>query len=110
MAGIASLFIVLVCEVFSRDKVKFKVLWLEFEGASGKVVLWVFCFLAITLAIYMLWDKTFTGPAGTTYKQGRAMTESSSSIHETPNSIWSGRAARAVVLSTVIAAHRSTSR
>lgn len=34
---------------------KFEGLGFKFEGASGQVVLWVFCFLAISFAIKLLW-------------------------------------------------------
>jgi hypothetical protein len=57
MAAIASLFIVLVCEIFARDKIRFKVLGFEFEGASGQVILWVLCFITMTAALNILWDK-----------------------------------------------------
>ena len=56
--GVAALFIVMVCKIFTGDKLSFSALGFKFEGASGPVVLWVLCFLAITLAIFTLWDKT----------------------------------------------------
>jgi hypothetical protein len=58
LAGVAALFIVIVCKIVSGEKLSFSVFGFKFEGASGPVVLWVLCFLAITLAIFMLWDKT----------------------------------------------------
>ena len=60
--AIASLFIVTACRVVVGDKLSFKVLGLEFSGAGGPVVLWVLCFLAITLAINTTWDKSYKGP------------------------------------------------
>ena len=39
----------------SAGEVKFELLGLRFEGASGPIVMWVFCFLAISLAISLLW-------------------------------------------------------
>jgi hypothetical protein len=58
MAGVASLFIVMVCKIVSGEKLAFSALGFKFEGASGPIALWVMCFLAMTLAIFMLWDKT----------------------------------------------------
>ena len=37
--------------------IKFKALGVEFEGASGPVVLWIFSFLAVVWSIYLLWPK-----------------------------------------------------
>jgi hypothetical protein len=39
----------------TEGPIRFKAFGFEFEGASGQVVLWVFCFLAIALAIRLLW-------------------------------------------------------
>lgn len=39
----------------TEGQIKFKGLGFEFEGASGQVVLWVVCFLAIAGAIRLLW-------------------------------------------------------
>ena len=58
LAGVAALFIVTMCKVVTGEKLSFSALGFKFEGASGPVVLWVVCFLAITLAIFTLWDKT----------------------------------------------------
>jgi hypothetical protein len=58
LAGVAALFIVTVCKVVTGEELSFSALGFKFEGASGPVVLWVLCFLAITLAIFTLWDKT----------------------------------------------------
>jgi hypothetical protein len=55
IAAIASLFIVLVCEVGGREKMKIQALGFKFEGASSQVILWVVCFLAIAVAIRVLW-------------------------------------------------------
>jgi hypothetical protein len=57
MSAIASLFIVLVCEIFARDKIRFKALGVQFEGASGQVILWALCFITMTAALNILWDK-----------------------------------------------------
>ena len=56
-AAVASLFIVLICDVSSKEKLKLKVWTLEFEGGSGQVILWAICFITMTLAINTVWDK-----------------------------------------------------
>jgi hypothetical protein len=59
-AATASLFIVLICDVGGREKLKFQGLGFKFEGASSQVILWVICFLAIAIAIKMLWSETYS--------------------------------------------------
>jgi hypothetical protein len=46
-----------VCALFrtAEGKIKFAVFNVHFEGASGPIVMWVLCFLAIAAAIRMLW-------------------------------------------------------
>jgi len=39
----------------TEGQIKFDALGFHFEGASGPIVMWVICFLAITLAIKVLW-------------------------------------------------------
>jgi hypothetical protein len=53
-AGGAAFIIVLVLRS-SFGRVEYKVLSMEFKGASGPIVLWVFCFLAEVLGIRTLW-------------------------------------------------------
>lgn len=53
-AAIAAIFIVLVLRTVAGP-LEFKVLGLEFKGASGPTAFWVLCFLAISLAIKMTW-------------------------------------------------------
>ncbi|MEZ5635967.1 MAG: hypothetical protein R3E92_02415 [Burkholderiaceae bacterium] len=54
VAAIFSAFLVVVLQQTSGP-VRFEGLGFKFEGTSGQVVLWVFCFLAITVAIKLLW-------------------------------------------------------
>ncbi|MCZ4311875.1 hypothetical protein O4H66_00520 [Comamonadaceae bacterium G21597-S1] len=54
VAAIFSAFLVVVLQQTSGP-VRFEGLGFKFEGTSGQVVLWVFCFLAITVAIRLLW-------------------------------------------------------
>ena len=49
-AAAAALFIVLVLKA-AAGPIEFEALGFKFRGASGPVVLWVMCFLAIVLAI-----------------------------------------------------------
>jgi hypothetical protein len=53
-AGGAAFIIVLVLRS-SFGRVEYKVLGMEFKGASGPIVLWVFCFLAEVAGIRTLW-------------------------------------------------------
>ncbi len=48
--------LICVLEIVSGEKMEFEALGVKFSGASGPVVLWVFAFLAITFATYLLWD------------------------------------------------------
>ena len=62
-AAAAALFIVLVLKA-AAGPIEFDALGFKFKGASGPVVLWVMCFLAIVLAIRVLWDLKYAGAAG----------------------------------------------
>ena len=53
-AALAALLLVTILEI-NAGKIEFKAYGLEFKGASGPIVMWVFCFLAIALAIRWLW-------------------------------------------------------
>ncbi len=53
-AAVAAMFIVLMLEQ-THGEIKFEVLQVKFRGASGPVVLWVLCYLAITGSIKLLW-------------------------------------------------------
>jgi len=55
MAALLSFFIVIGLR-HSEGPMKFEGLGFRFEGSSGQVVLWVFCFLAIAAAIKLLWS------------------------------------------------------
>lgn len=54
MAVICSLWVVTILRLKSGP-IQFELLGLKFRGASGPVILWLLCFLAIILAIKMLW-------------------------------------------------------
>jgi hypothetical protein len=53
-AALASLCLVMFLEQTSGP-IEFEGLGLKFKGASGPVVLWAFCFLAIVGAIKLVW-------------------------------------------------------
>jgi uncharacterized membrane protein len=53
-AALAALCLVLVLEVKSGP-IEFEGFGFKFRGASGEVILWVICFLAIATAIKLLW-------------------------------------------------------
>ncbi|WP_395341237.1 hypothetical protein PN836_018760 [Ningiella sp. W23] len=50
LAALISLALVLSLEQ-RAENIKFKALGFEFEGASGQIILWVICFVAISLSI-----------------------------------------------------------
>ena len=54
MAGILSLWVVTILRSRSGP-IEFEAMGFKFRGASGPVILWVVCFLAIALAIRLLW-------------------------------------------------------
>ena len=54
MAALLSAFIVVALR-HAEGPVKFEITGMKFEGASGQVILWVICFISISLAIKLLW-------------------------------------------------------
>ena len=54
-AAVFSAFLVVALQQASGP-VKFEGLGFKFEGTSGQVVLWIFCFLAVATAIKLLWN------------------------------------------------------
>ena len=54
MAALLAAFIVVALR-HREGPIKFEVLGMKFEGASGQVILWVICFLSIAVAIKLLW-------------------------------------------------------
>ena len=53
IASSISLLVVLLLK-FTAGNIEFEILALKFKGASGPVVLWILCFLATILGIYVL--------------------------------------------------------
>jgi len=56
-AALASLLLVLVLRTVSGN-IEVKLLGFEFKGAAGPLIMWILCFLAITLAITKTWNLT----------------------------------------------------
>ncbi|MEK0338575.1 MAG: hypothetical protein QQN41_14195, partial [Nitrosopumilus sp.] len=54
IAGVTSLIIVLFLGTVSGE-IKFKILGMDFKGASGPIVMWVLCYLAIILSLKLMW-------------------------------------------------------
>lgn len=55
LSAIAAFCIVTVLNVINNGDVEFSFLGFTFKGASGPVILWVICFLAIILGFHVLW-------------------------------------------------------
>lgn len=56
--GLPSAALAALCVVFlesTTGRIEFEGLGFKFKGASGPIVLWVVCFLAIAAAIKLLW-------------------------------------------------------
>ena len=54
MAALMSMCVVILLR-YTAGPIEFKVPGFEFKGASGQVVLWIVCFLAIVTAIKLVW-------------------------------------------------------
>ena len=57
MSAITAFCLVAILEI-SRGAIEFEALGFKFRGASGPVILWVFCFLVIVFSVWLLWDKS----------------------------------------------------
>ncbi len=54
MSAIASLILVVFLHE-SQGKIEFEIIGMKFKGASGPIVMWAFCFLAMATAIKLIW-------------------------------------------------------
>jgi hypothetical protein len=59
-AAVAALCIVLTLDVVSGH-IHLKLWVFTFDGASGPIIMWVICFLAITFAIWLTWPQVRKG-------------------------------------------------
>ena len=55
MAALGSFVIVVFLKQTSQEKIEFEGLGFKFKGPSGEVILWLMCFLGMTIAIKLLW-------------------------------------------------------
>jgi hypothetical protein len=55
-ASVAALLVVLLLE-WNAGPIEYEGLGFRFRGASGPIVLWVLCFLAIVAGIRLLWNQ-----------------------------------------------------
>jgi hypothetical protein len=53
-AALAALCIVIILEG-TAGPIQIEGLGFKFKGAAGPIVFWIFCFLAITYAVHLLW-------------------------------------------------------
>jgi len=56
MSAISAYCLVAILEI-SSGAIEFEVLGFKFKGASGPVILWVLCFLAMVFAVWLLWGS-----------------------------------------------------
>ena len=56
MSAVAALSIVLLLET-AAGPIEIETPWLKFRGAAAPVILWILCFLAMTVALGWLWVK-----------------------------------------------------
>ncbi len=57
LSAITAFCIVLLLKVINLGPIEMEAFGFKFRGASGPVVLWIFCFLAVIFGVYLLWDK-----------------------------------------------------
>ncbi len=56
MSAITAFCLVALLEI-ARGPIEIEAIGFKFKGASGPVILWVFCFLAIIYGVWLLWDE-----------------------------------------------------
>lgn len=54
LAAVAALFVVSVFEI-TTGHIEFEAVGFKFKGASGPIILWAMCFIAISASIKLLW-------------------------------------------------------
>lgn len=54
MAGLGALFVSLILQI-SSGPIEFEIAGVKFKGGSAPIVFWLLCFLAIAVAMKMLW-------------------------------------------------------
>jgi hypothetical protein len=56
-AGLAALCLVVFLKS-TNGPIEFDVFGMKFKGASGPIIMWILCFLAMVAAIHLLWDAS----------------------------------------------------
>ena len=56
LMALAAFCIVMSFKVAIGSPIEFEVIGFKFKGASGPVIMWILCFLALTLAFRVLWS------------------------------------------------------
>lgn len=57
LSAITAFCIVLLLKMVNAGPIEMEALGFKFRGAAGPVILWIFCFLATILGLYLLWGK-----------------------------------------------------
>lgn len=57
LSAITAFCIVLLLKIVNSGPIEMDALGFKFRGAAGPVILWIFCFLATILGLYLLWGK-----------------------------------------------------
>ena len=57
LSAVSAFCIVLLLNVVTPEPIEIEALGFKFCGASGPIVLWIFCFLAMIVGMPMLWGK-----------------------------------------------------
>ena len=56
VSAITAFCLVALLEI-TQGPIEIEAMGFKFKGASGPVILWVFCFLAMIFGVWLLWDK-----------------------------------------------------
>jgi hypothetical protein len=56
LSAISSTCVILLLKA-TTGPIEFEGMGFKFRGASGPIILWILCFLAIILGVYLLWNK-----------------------------------------------------
>ncbi len=64
LSAMSAFCVVLLLRVVYTGPIEMEALGFKFRGASGPVVLWVFCFLAIIFGFWLLWGRASPDAAG----------------------------------------------
>ncbi len=56
MCAVAALCIVLILET-AAGPIQVETTWFKFRGAAAPIIVWILCFLAMTVAMAILWSK-----------------------------------------------------